>query len=231
MDLFSCYDIFPDEKTKKRAMEIEAIAYRRNKAVENKIRLAKAAIENHNMEMAYAAMNIDTTLAEILDRMDPMALKDIFTMVKADKYTADGREELSEKTNAIGLPKKDESAEKPQNSHPMVGQRFDPKQKETEMKWADGQTHTTYSMKDGEGNREEGTRRALVVREDEHGQGVYGVINYDKRSGKINYMKEYDDEREADRAFDTLMAQRKKHLHDSASRILTGDTKIRVRKA
>ena len=186
-----------------------------------------------------------------------MALKNLFDMAKADKYTADGREalikaqeaetedkvyqigEISQKTglqktaNGWVKPKSGNkpAAKEPQNLHPMVGQRFDPKQKETEMKWADGQTHTTYSMKDGVGNLEEGTRRALVVRENEYGQGVYGVINYDKLSGKINYMKEYDDESEADRAFDTLMAQSKKHLHDSAPRTLTGDTRIRVRKA
>ena len=72
MDLFiPGYDIFKDENSKKRAMQIEAIAYRRNKAVENRIRLANAAIENHDIEMACAALHIDTTIAEMLDRMDP----------------------------------------------------------------------------------------------------------------------------------------------------------------
>ena len=68
---YNCYDIFKDENSKKRAMEIDAIAYRRNKAVENRIRLANAAIENYDIEMACAALHIETTIAEMLDRMDP----------------------------------------------------------------------------------------------------------------------------------------------------------------
>ena len=60
-----------DEKARKRAMEIEAIAYKRTKFVENRIKVAKVAIENHDIEMAYAALHIDTNFAEMLDRMDP----------------------------------------------------------------------------------------------------------------------------------------------------------------
>lgn len=93
MDLFSCYDIFPDEETKKRVMEIDAIAYRRNKAVENKIRLAEAAIENHDIEMAYAAMNIDTTVAEMLNRMDPVERK---------RVLEDARQSAKEQQKKVG---------------------------------------------------------------------------------------------------------------------------------
>lgn len=71
MESFDCYDIFKDEKARKRAMEIEAIAYRRTKAMENRIRLAEAAIENHDIETVCAAFQINTTIAEKLDRMDP----------------------------------------------------------------------------------------------------------------------------------------------------------------
>ena len=64
MDLFnsSCYDIFKDENSKKRAMEIDAIAYRRNKAVENRIKVAKSAIENNDMKTFCEVMNVDTKL-------------------------------------------------------------------------------------------------------------------------------------------------------------------------
>ena len=71
MKLFDCYNIFNDEKARKQAMEIEVIAYRRNKAVENRIKLANAAIENHDIKTACTALNIDTTIAEMLDRMEP----------------------------------------------------------------------------------------------------------------------------------------------------------------
>ena len=71
MELFDCYNIFKDEKARKRVMEIDAIAYRRNKAIENRIKLANAAIENHDIKMACAALHIDTTIAEMLDRMEP----------------------------------------------------------------------------------------------------------------------------------------------------------------
>jgi hypothetical protein len=112
----------------------------------------------------------------------------------------------------------------------MVGQKFNPAQDESEMKWADGKSHTTYTAKDGTGNDKEGTRRALVVREDENGNGVYGVINYDKITGKINYMKEYSDEGEANREYDALLAKSKSSLNDAAPRVLTGDCRIRIRK-
>ena len=71
MESFDCYDIFKDEKARKCAMEIEAIAYRRTKAMENRIRMAEAAIENHDIETACAVFQINTTIAEMLDRMDP----------------------------------------------------------------------------------------------------------------------------------------------------------------
>lgn len=46
MDLFiPGYDIFKDENSKKRAMQIEAIAYRRNKAVERRVKRDMIAIE------------------------------------------------------------------------------------------------------------------------------------------------------------------------------------------
>ena len=46
MDLFiSGYDIFKDGKSKKRAMQIEAIAYKRAKAVESRIKRDMIAIE------------------------------------------------------------------------------------------------------------------------------------------------------------------------------------------
>ena len=47
MDLFNsnCYDIFKDENSKKRAMQIEAIAYRRNKAVESRVKRDMDAIQ------------------------------------------------------------------------------------------------------------------------------------------------------------------------------------------
>lgn len=119
---------------------------------------------------------------------------------------------------------------KPAGTHPMVGQKFNPAQDESEMKWSDGKSHTTYTAKDGTGNDKEGTRRALVVREDENGNGVYGVINYDKITGKINYMKEYGDEGEANREYDALLAKSKSSLNDAAPRVLTGDCRIRIRK-
>lgn len=115
-------------------------------------------------------------------------------------------------------------------THPMVGQKFNPAQDESEMKWSDGKSHTTYTAKDGTGNDKEGTRRALVVREDENGNGVYGVINYDKITGKINYMKEYGDEGEANREYDALLAKSKSSLNDAVPRVLTGDCRIRIRK-
>ena len=63
MDLFiPGYDIFKDENSKKRAMQIEAIAYRRNKAVENRIKVAKAAIENNDMKTFCEVMHVDTKL-------------------------------------------------------------------------------------------------------------------------------------------------------------------------
>ena len=64
MDLFdsNCYDIFKDEKTKKRVMKIDAIAYKRTKAVENRIKVAKAAIENHDMKTFCEVMHVDTKL-------------------------------------------------------------------------------------------------------------------------------------------------------------------------
>ena len=64
MDLFNsnCYDIFKDENFKKHAMEINAIAYRRNKAVENRIKVAKAAIKNNDMKTFSEVMHVDTKL-------------------------------------------------------------------------------------------------------------------------------------------------------------------------
>lgn len=64
MDLFnsSCYDVFKDEKTKKRVMKIDAIAYKRNKAVENRIKVAMAAIENNDMKTFCDVMHVDIKL-------------------------------------------------------------------------------------------------------------------------------------------------------------------------
>ena len=62
MELFDCYNIFKDEKARKRVMKLDAIAYRRNKAVENRIKVAKSAIENHDMKTFCEVMNVDTKL-------------------------------------------------------------------------------------------------------------------------------------------------------------------------
>ena len=43
-------------------MQIEAIAYKRTKAVENRIKVAKAAIENNDMKTFCEVMNVDTKL-------------------------------------------------------------------------------------------------------------------------------------------------------------------------
>lgn len=50
MGLFipDCYDIFKDKNSKKRAMQIEAIVYKRNKAVENRVKRDMIAIETGN---------------------------------------------------------------------------------------------------------------------------------------------------------------------------------------
>ena len=56
------YDIFKDEKTRKRVMKLEEIAYKRTKAVENRIKVAKAAIENHDMKTFCEVMHVDTKL-------------------------------------------------------------------------------------------------------------------------------------------------------------------------
>ena len=112
-------------------------------------------------------------------------------------------------------------------SHPMVGMKFNPKEKETEMKWSDGETHITYTKATGVGHREEGTRRALVVREDKNGNGVYAVINFNETTGKINSMDEYKDEEEAESKFDEMLGKRV--AKDSAPHVLTGDTKIRIK--
>lgn len=50
MDLFSCYDIFPDEETKKRVMEINAIAIWSNLPVD---RQGRKIVEGPRAEKAY----------------------------------------------------------------------------------------------------------------------------------------------------------------------------------
>ena len=97
MELFDCYNIFKDEKDCKRAMEIEAIAYRRTKAVENRIRMAEAAIENHDIETACAAFQINTTIAEMLDRMDPDERK------RALEDARQSAKEQQERLNKVGI--------------------------------------------------------------------------------------------------------------------------------
>ena len=64
MDLFipNCYDIFKDEKTRKKIMQLDAIAYKRTKAVENRIKVAKVAIENNDMKTFCEVMHVDTKL-------------------------------------------------------------------------------------------------------------------------------------------------------------------------
>lgn len=64
MDLFNsnCYDIFKDEKTRKKIMKLDAIACKRSRAVENRIKVAKSAIENNDMKTFCEVMNVDTKL-------------------------------------------------------------------------------------------------------------------------------------------------------------------------
>lgn len=64
MGLFipDCYDIFKDKNSKKRAMQIEAIVYKRNKALENRIKVAKSAIKNNDMKTFCEVMHVDTKL-------------------------------------------------------------------------------------------------------------------------------------------------------------------------
>lgn len=70
MDLFNfnCYDICKNEETKKKLMNIDAIAYKRARAVENRIKVAKAALSNNDMKTFCEVMHVDTKLfSKVLD--------------------------------------------------------------------------------------------------------------------------------------------------------------------
>lgn len=64
MDLFNsnCYSIIKDKKLRKKIMKLDAIACKRSRAVENRIKVAKSAIENNDMKTFCEVMHVDTKL-------------------------------------------------------------------------------------------------------------------------------------------------------------------------
>lgn len=197
-----------------------------------------------------------------------MALKDIFTMVKADRYTADGREaiinareaEVEDKTYQIGEISQKTGLQKTANGwvKPKKGGKITPKGKDLmeraarnpklseHGRAAASKLAKEYGEKLSGSNGSESTSAAKF---DEYGLPSNETIKMKNKflkeenvadpskltNAEFNALAEKLDKKlgicNKERAQELLVAEAEsKPAEDSAPRVLTGDTKIRVRK-
>lgn len=169
-----------------------------------------------------------------------MALKDIFTMVKADRYTADGREalikvqeaETEDRTYQIGeISQKTGLQKTAQGWKPPKETKFGKVKQNKEGQWG-------VQTKQGKGSdflkhkSEKEASRALAnytagyntterSKQDPHSDWARQIKHWDKETEKIRKQN-----RAEGRAAHAAQFQK-----PSAPRVLTGDCKVRIRKA
>lgn len=95
MESLDCLSFIKEDNIRKRFLNIEAIAYKRTKAVENRIKVAKAAIANNDIKTFCEVMNVDTRL--VMNEIESIPNEEREVFIKDMRKDFEKREELKEK--------------------------------------------------------------------------------------------------------------------------------------